>query len=117
MTTLLGAISGTEHLAELMPSAARQGLALRVLPPNCPPDEVEGVVVTNQGKYVHGLWVEERADGRGFPYYWLRFGRQTAEMKPGTDMAAVNEKRISVTPLKLDLTAHEVKDSLAKALA
>ena len=32
-------------------------------------------------------------------------------------MAAVNEKRISVTPLKLDLTAHEVKDSLAKALA
>ncbi|HET9533745.1 MAG TPA: 5'/3'-nucleotidase SurE [Mesorhizobium sp.] len=93
------------------------GVFLNVNFPNCPPDEVEGVVVTNQGKYVHGLWVEERADGRGFPYYWLRFGRQTAEMKPGTDMAAVNEKRISVTPLKLDLTAHEVKDSLAKALA
>ena len=44
------------------------------------------------GKYVHGLWVEERADGRGFPYYWLRFGRQTAEMKPGTDMAAGQRK-------------------------
>ena len=24
----------------------------------------------------YGLWVEERADGRGFPYYWLRFGRE-----------------------------------------
>jgi 5'-nucleotidase len=93
------------------------GVFLNVNFPNCSPDEVEGTFVTSQGKYVHGLWIEERADGRGFPYYWMRFGRQTAEMKPGTDMAAVNDKFVSVTPLKLDLTAHEVKDSLAKALA
>ena len=37
----------------------------------------------------YGLWVEERADGRGLPYYWLRFGRETAEMREGTDMAAL----------------------------
>src|SRR5262245_9301292 len=106
-----------ELLDKLMRADLPPGVFLNVNFPNCPPDEVTGPVVTNQGKYVHGLWIEERADGRGFPYYWLRFGRQTPEIKPGTDMAAVSEKRISVTPLKLDLTAYEVKDNLAKALA
>ena len=32
-------------------------------------------------------------------------------------MAALRDRQISVTPLKLDLTAHEVMDELAKALA
>ena len=36
----------------------------------------EGVDVTVQGKLVHGLWIDERKDGRGFPYFWLRFGRE-----------------------------------------
>ena len=56
-------------------------------------------------------------DGRNFPYYWLRFGREPSEIKPGTDTAALRERQVSVTPLKLDLTAHEVKDSLRSALA
>jgi 5'-nucleotidase len=106
-----------ELLDKLLKVDLPPGVFLNVNFPNCPPGEVKGPVVTNQGKYVHGLWIEERADGRGFPYYWMRFGRQTAEMKPGTDMAAVSDRSISVTPLKLDLTAHEVRDSLAKALA
>ncbi len=93
------------------------GVFLNVNFPNCVPDEVVGTVVTSQGKLVHGLWIEERADGRGFPYFWLRFGREPAELKPGTDLAAMKEKFTSVTPLKLDLTAHEVMDRLAGALA
>jgi 5'-nucleotidase len=93
------------------------GVFLNVNFPNCVPDEVVGTVVTSQGKLVHGLWIEERADGRGFPYFWLRFGREPAELKPGTDLAAMKEKFISVTPLKLDLTAHEGMDRLAGALA
>ena len=52
------------------------------------------------------------------PYYWLRFGREKAsEVREGTDMPAVSDRKVSVTPLKLDLTAHEVRDQLAKALA
>ena len=38
-------------------------------------------------------------------------------MAPGTDIAVLQQKRISVTPLKLDFTAHEIKESLAKAIA
>ena len=68
------------------------GVFLNVNFPNCVPDEVVGTVVTSQGKLVHGLWIEERADGRGFPYFWLRFGREPAELKPGTDLAAMKEQ-------------------------
>ena len=39
--------------------------------------QVEGIAVSRQGKLLHGLWIEERADGRG-AYYWLRFGRQSS---------------------------------------
>jgi 5'-nucleotidase len=106
-----------ELLDRLLKVDLPQGVFLNVNFPNCPPDEVDGTVVTSQGKHVYGLWVEERADGRGFPYFWLRFGREPPEFKPGTDVAAMKDKFISVTPLKLDLTAHEVRDNLAKALA
>ncbi|RJG45549.1 MULTISPECIES: 5'/3'-nucleotidase SurE [unclassified Mesorhizobium] len=93
------------------------GTFLNVNFPNCPPEEVEATRVTTQGKLVHSLWIDERADGRGFPYFWLRFGREPPELKEGTDVHAVRSKFVSVTPLKLDLTAHEIRDQLTKALA
>jgi 5'-nucleotidase len=53
-----------------------EGTFLNVNFPNCAVDDVEGVDVTNQGKLLHGLYMEERkVDGRGFPYFWIRFGR------------------------------------------
>ena len=85
--------------------------------PNCGPDDVKGVSVTSQGKLSHGLWLDERKDGRGFPYYWLRFGREPAEIRDGTDMAALRADYISVTPLHMDLTAYAVKDQIVNALA
>ena len=94
-----------------------EGVFLNLNFPNCPPDEVEAAIVTSQGRLVHGLWIEERADGRGLPYYWLRFGREPAELREGTDLHAVRNNCVSVTPLKLDLTAHEIRDQLTKALA
>lgn len=93
------------------------GVFLNLNFPNCAPDEVEGVTVSAQGKLAYGMWIEERADGRGFPYYWLRFGRETTELRPGTDLHTLSKRQISVTPLKLDLTAYEVRDQLTKALA
>ena len=72
--------------------------------PNCMSDEVEGISITNQGTFTHGLFMEKRYDGRGFPYYWLKFGRDVPEQRDGTDIMCLRENRISITPLKLDLT-------------
>ncbi len=94
-----------------------EGVFLNVNFPNCAIADVEGTIVTAQGKLAHGLFIEERQDGRGFPYYWLRFGRGAQEPAEGTDLHALRDNRVSVTPLKLDFTAHETRQMLEKALA
>jgi 5'-nucleotidase len=74
--------------------------------PDCPPDEVAGIAVAKQGKRDQELLrIEGRRDGRGNDYYWIAFGRGGAPgAAPGSDLAALNEKRIAVTPLCLDIT-------------
>ena len=80
--------------------------------PNCAPDEVDGIEITRQGTFTHGLFMEKRHDGRGFPYYWLRFGRERDNAAKGTDIRALDENRISITPLKLDLTDEAFGEAL-----
>ncbi len=92
------------------------GVFLNVNFPNCAPEAINGTDVTIQGKLVHALGIEKREDGRGFPYYWLRFARRAEEVRSGSDIEALRNNRISVTPLTLDLTAHSVRANLAKRL-
>ena len=84
--------------------------------PNCLPSEVKGIEVTSQGKLDFGIEVDARKDGRGNPYYWLKFGPRTGDFRDGTDISAVRDHKISVTPLKLDLTDYSVQAKVAKAL-
>lgn len=75
--------------------------------PDCCAEDVCGVNVTVQGRRdMQVIRIDPRMDGRGNPYYWIAFDRETTEPSPGTDLEALRNKRISVTPLKLDLT-HE----------
>ncbi|MBW8301670.1 MAG: 5'/3'-nucleotidase SurE [Hydrogenophaga sp.] len=103
-------------LAQLIEIDLPPGTFLNINFPRCAPAEVKGVEVTSQGKLDFGLEVEERADGRGFPYYWLRFGDRGSKFRDGTDLQALKEDKISVTPLKLDMTDYTVQDSIARAL-
>ena len=104
-------------LERLIGTELPRGVFLNVNFPNCRPEEARPAIVTSQGKLTHALWVDQRADGRGFPYYWLRFGREMPEAVEGTDIAALRDRHVSVTPLMLDLTARQVMDDLARALA
>lgn len=104
-------------LQKLMKVDMAPGTFLNLNFPNCALDEVKGVAVTEQGKLLHNLFVEERADGRGFPYFWIRFGRSPVEAPDATDIAALHKGIISVTPLTLDLTARSMMKGLEAALA
>lgn len=103
-------------IRKLMNVELPDGTLLNLNFPNCTPDAVEGVSVTSQGKLDFGLTVEERHDGRGLPYYWLRFGERLGHFREGTDIHAIKHNKISVTPLKLDLTDYSVQDRVAEAL-
>jgi 5'-nucleotidase len=74
--------------------------------PDCRPEEVRRVAVTTQGRRrQERLYIDERVDGRGNPYYWIAYVRQGfAKADDGTDLAALDERCVAVTPLRLDMT-------------
>ena len=110
------------HAAPLIRKILAAGIApgglVNVNFPACHPDEVAGVAFTRQGQRNAELMrVEERRDGRGFPYYWLMFMRGEIRFEDGTDLAALARRKISVTPLRLDLTDDDSRLRFEKAFA
>ncbi|MDB5523864.1 MAG: surE [Rhizobium sp.] len=85
--------------------------------PNCQPEDVQGIAVTAQGKLDFGMNVEKRKDGRGLPYYWLKFDSRKGDFREGTDIHALRDGKISVTPLKLDLTDYTLLERIQQAVA
>ncbi|MBY8820953.1 5'/3'-nucleotidase SurE [Sphingomonas colocasiae] len=76
--------------------------------PATTPDAVRGVKAVRQGFHDYGRTrIVKGTDPRGYPYYW--FGLGTTEHTPGnaTDLEAIAEDWITVTPLHLDLTHDE----------
>jgi 5'-nucleotidase len=85
--------------------------------PNLKAEEVRGTAITRQGKRDPGLMqIAERLDGRGNPYYWIAFERKRSNPAEGTDLWAIYEGMVSVTPLSVDLTDKESCGRLAAAL-
>ena len=94
-------------IRRLLEEEIPEGVLFNLNFPNVAPAEVAGVAVTAQGRRDQELMrLEPRRDGRGNPYYWIAFQRSGKEPANGTDLKALAEKRISITPLELDLT-HE----------
>jgi 5'-nucleotidase len=87
---------------------------------NFPPlsaDKVMGVRATRQGQ--RAQWqtkIDERRDGRNNPYFWIMVGHEPGDPEADTDLKAVVEGYISVTPLKIDMTDHALKEKFDAAI-
>jgi len=115
--------------------AAAQGWAARVLAPltdtpmakrtlvnvnfpALPADQVRGIRVVRQGfhDYARGSLVEGR-DPRGRPYFWFGLEDMEHTLDHRTDLEAVADGYVAVTPLQLDLTDHAAIGTLAGKFA
>ena len=109
-----------KHAPDLIKRVLKAGMPRDVLVnvnfPDCQPEQVAGVAVTVQGKRDQELLrIDGRHDGRGNPYYWIAFTRGgVSGAAQGSDLAALMENRISVTPLRLDLTDEPFMTTLAE---
>ncbi len=108
------------HAARFAAALARE-IGEHGLPPgtllnvNVPPGEPRGSQITRIGKRSFAAAVVEKVDPRGRAYYWIGGDEQAHEDVPGSDCVAVFDKKlISVTPLHLDLTRHELVEELQK---
>lgn len=85
--------------------------------PDVDPDEVREVETTVQGfRDQHIIYADRRTDLRGGSYFWLGFHGKLSDPPQGTDLRAIYEGRISVTPLHIDLTHMETVHKLKGVL-
>ncbi len=92
-----------------------QGVLMNVNFPARRADQVTRVTVTIQGQRDQSmLRVDERVDARGHTYFWIGFKRIFSDPPAGTDLRAMMEGEISVTPLHLDFTEMRERERLAK---
>ncbi len=85
---------------------------LNVNIPNRPWDQIAGVQITRQGQRVYRDVLVERKDPWGRNYYWIGGDEPIGIVEEGTDVGALYEGKISITPIQLDLTNHEFMDEL-----
>lgn len=83
-----------------------KGMILNVNVPNLPQKQIKGYLWTKLGKRNYGDIIVEKMDPRGKPYYWIG-GDETGFVDiKDSDCNAILEGRISITPLKVDVTDH-----------
>jgi 5'-nucleotidase len=72
--------------------------------PGIPVAQIKGVKLTKLGRRTFSDSIAKMKDPWGRPIFWIGGGSVTWTAEEGTDVAAVREGYISVTPLHLDVT-------------
>ena len=104
---------GADVVRQLLATEPDPATVMNVNFPDCEPGDVAGIEITEQGKRDQSLLsILEREDGRRNPYYWIGFQRRLSNPRPGTDLRAIAENRISVTPLSLNMTDWHEREKL-----
>jgi 5'-nucleotidase len=69
--------------------------------------ELRGVKITRQGRRIWKQAVQEVADPRGRMHYWIGGGTPLLDSGKDTDVWALGEGFVTISPIHLDLTNHE----------
>ena len=82
------------------------GILLNVNTPYLPLEKIKGYNITRQEMRVYRDRLDQRVDPRGRAYFWIGGDAPTGLAEKGTDIGALAEGYVSITPLQLDLTAY-----------
>ena len=107
-----------ELIKTLFPLDWASDLLINLNFPDCEPDAVIGRQVTFQGRREgQGEPLEERFDPRGHPYIWIGLQSFGETFAPGSDLQAIVDRKISITPIHMDLTHRESVTFIENVLA
>ena len=90
----------------ILDARLNEPLLLNVNVPALPEKDIQGVRVTRLGRRVYRDALVRRVDPRGRSYYWIGGEPPVGIPEKGTDIGALAEGYVSITPLSLDLTDH-----------
>jgi 5'-nucleotidase len=97
---------GPEIVRKIIAQGIPRDVLVNVNFPDCRPEEVKRIAIAPQGRRrQERVQIEARKDGRGNPYYWITYARHAfVPADEGTDLAALEDHCIAITPLRLDMT-------------
>jgi 5'-nucleotidase len=99
--------------AQLAPIVHQHGLPRDVLlNVNVPNGAIKGVQLTRMGQRVYNDALVARVDPRGQPYYWIGGPLPSGIPDDGTDIGALHNGYISVTPIQMDMTAYKFMETM-----
>ncbi|MCD6505273.1 5'/3'-nucleotidase SurE [Candidatus Poribacteria bacterium] len=101
-------------LRAVLRNGLSEGTLLNVNVPNLPLDEIKGFRITRQDRAPYDTKVVKRIDPRGNTYYWIGGDRAETDGAEDTDIYAVRNGYISITPLQLDLTNYAEMERLER---
>ncbi|MFN8445056.1 MAG: 5'/3'-nucleotidase SurE [Caldilineaceae bacterium] len=108
----LAADISAKVVAQVLEQGMERGILLNVNVPGVSPEELRGIEVTRMGWRSYQDELIRREDPYGYPYYWLSGWRTVDEEIEGTDVHAIANSRVSVTPIELDMTHYHFLDRL-----
>lgn len=85
---------------------------LNVNVPDVPFEELQGTEVTRLGNRHRGEAATAARDPRGRAIWWIGAAGEGQDCGPGTDFHAILNRRVSITPLVVDLTRFGVMERL-----
>ena len=97
---------GAEVIRRLVSVSWPAGVLMNVNFPDTGGEPVTGIRVGRQGRRTSTIELIEGRDPKNRPYVWIGDFTSDETAEPGTDLEAVMQGAISVTPLHLDLTHH-----------
>ena len=99
-------------VSNIIENGLPEGVLLSVNVPYLPLEQIKGYQVTRQGLRIYRDQLVRRADPRGRPYFWIGGDEPSGVPDAGTDIGALHEGYVAITPIQLDLTAHAVLEPL-----
>jgi 5'-nucleotidase len=89
---------------QVLKNIAEKDIIVNINIPALPKSEIKGVRITRLGSRRYENEFEERQDPRGNTYYWLGGNVVQETQEKDSDVAAISEGFISITPIHFDLT-------------
>jgi 5'-nucleotidase len=88
------------------------GTILNINVPDVSYAQLQGFAITRLGTRHGAEPTIRQVDPRGHPIYWVGPAGAAADAGPGTDFAAIAQRQVSITPIRIDLTHYEAFEQL-----
>jgi len=101
-------------IPRVMTAGLPRGVFLNVNLPSTTVDQTTEVKITRQGGELYDEFFDRRSDPRNRSYYWSGYESQPVYSQEDTDGAVLSTGRISITPIKCDMTDYDVMADIAR---